>query len=77
MMGLNALLLRRGAGVLGASLLVICVTGGFGLGNCSASGETPHSAQWRCWSTEAGVCREQVAGHGFSGSGCCPECRLS
>lgn len=28
MMGLNALLLWRGAGVLGASLLVICVTWG-------------------------------------------------
>lgn len=40
-MGLNALLLRRGAGVLGASLPVTCVTGGFGLGNCSASGRLP------------------------------------
>lgn len=38
-MSLNALLLLRGAGVLGASLLVSCVTRGFGLGSCFASGE--------------------------------------
>lgn len=29
--------------MLGASLLLSCVTGGFGLGSCSASGESPHS----------------------------------
>lgn len=41
MMGLDALPLPRGAGALGASLLVTCVTRGFGPGNCSASGESP------------------------------------
>lgn len=40
-MGLDALPLLRGAGVLGASLLVTCVTRGFGPGNRSASGESP------------------------------------
>lgn len=45
MMGLKALLLLRVAGVLGASLLVSCGTWGFGLGSCSAAGESLRSAQ--------------------------------
>lgn len=66
MTGLDDGPLLRGAGILGAFLLVTCVTRGFGLGNCSTSSESPHSAQWRCHSTEAGVCWWQVAGDGAS-----------
>lgn len=57
MMGLDALPLPRGAGALGASLLVTCVTRGFGPGNCSASGESPSQPSGDGSSMEAGRAR--------------------
>lgn len=60
MMGLNALLPRRGAGVLGASLLVICVTWGL------------WSRQLFCFRGESPLCTVEVLVHrsrGVPGAG--------
>lgn len=61
--------------MLGASLLVTCVTWESGLGNCSASSESPHLAQWRCPPQRQGVLVAGGKRQGLAGSGCCRECR--